>query len=200
LDIGKYVHDAIEKYYKNNFLINGNANDILIKTYANLKKIWDITLPPEALAKAYQCLTHHAEWEYSNRTNGMSHRPIAELEHDGAGYYGFIDYIDLDNEKVIDWKTNTWPVLSYEYRMQAHVYRELYEDKFGKKLSHLYFFFLHPNEWRTVAFDKEKQIEVGKDVENLREKILNKEYPKEPRTKSECKNCLYKFYCKVLKI
>ena len=200
LDIGKYVHDAIEKYYKNNYYTKCESNDILCKTYENLKSIWDITLPVEGFKKAYDCLINHANWEYGNTNDGLSHKPLVEVEMNGNGFYGFIDYIDLDNQKVIDWKTNTYPTLSYEYRMQAYVYKKLYEAKFGNKLSHLHFFFLYPNEWRMVAFDKEKQIEVGKDVEKMMEQILNCEFPKEPRISSQCKNCLYKFYCKVQEI
>jgi len=198
LDIGKFVHDSIDKYYKNNFLTEGTSEDILFKTYKNFKENDEVRyLLPEQLKKAYDCLTHHSLWE-ENNINNIATNPMSEVEINGAGYYGWIDYIDIQNDKVIDFKTNTYPTLSYAYRMQAHIYRELFESKFKKKLTHFYFFFLYPNTWRTVKYDSEKQKKVGQDVENFKELILNKEYPKKPRTKSQCKSCEYRYYCRVL--
>lgn len=199
MDVGKYVHDVIDRYYQNYYLSEGTANDVLIKTYDILKNIWDITLPPEQFKKAYDCLINHSQWEEKNINGSIGTKPLTEVKIDSGDYFGLIDYVDLNNLKLIDYKTSTHPVLSYEYRMQAHIYRELFESKFNKTISHFYFFFLYPNEWRTVKYDSDKQRKVGKDVENFKELILNCEFPKEPRTKSSCNNCEYKLYCKVIK-
>jgi len=199
LDIGKYVHKALEKYYKISYLTEGDADDVVIESYHWLKKYWDINFPPEYLKKAYTCLENHAKWESKNINNGMNTKPLTEVETTQNGYHGIIDYVDLPKEMVIDWKTNTWPTLSYEYRMQASVYKELYDGKFKRNLKHFYFFFLYPNEWRTVKYDSEKQIKVKEDVEKLKREVLecfdNGEFPKKPRTDKMCENCLYKWYC-----
>jgi len=200
LDIGGYVHEAIERYYKNYYLTNGTKDDILNKTYSCLKDIWDTTLLPEYLKKAYDCLENHAKWEENNIKTGIGTKPLTEIAIDSGDYYGLIDYIDLPSNRVIDWKTNKFPVLSYEYRMQAYVYKKLFESKFNEKLSHFYFFFLYPNDWRTVSYEKEKQIEVGKDVEKflaeIKECYDKEEFEKRPRIRSTCKNCNYRLYCK----
>ena len=202
LDIGKYVHDAIDRYYKNHFLTEGTADDVLAKSYGHLREIWDTTLQPEDLKKGYICLQNHALWEANNINNGIRTQPLSEVQINSEGYFGIIDYIDVPNKKVIDWKTGRKPYLSYIYRMQAHVYKVLYESKFGEKLSYFDFFFLYANDWRRVKYDSDKQIKVGEEVERLKNEILNsiqnQEFAKQPRTDSMCKNCEYKLYCKII--
>jgi hypothetical protein len=146
MDVGKIVHDTIDTYYKNYYLVNITAEDILATTYDILKNKWDLSLPAEDLKKAYQCLVNHSLWEEKNINDGIVTKPLTEVEIDSNGFYGFIDYIDLNKLKVIDYKTNKFPVLSYEYRMQTSVYRTLFEGQFGKKLTHFNFFFLYPND------------------------------------------------------
>jgi len=194
LDVGKYVHDAIDKYYKHHYMITDNPEYILAESYDELSKIWDISFTPEQLAKAYRCLENHAIFEAGNKIE-----PLSEEKIGAEGFYGIIDYIDLEHNKVIDWKTGANAYLSYDYRMQAHIYKKLFESKFDKKLTLFYFFFLGCNEWRTVAFDKEKQIAVGEDAENFKNAIndswSNDDFPKQPRL--NCKNCDYKYYCRI---
>lgn len=202
LDIGRYVHDAIDRYYVNHFLMEGTAKDILEKSYSHLREIWDITLPPEDLKKAYTCLQNHALWEAKNIESGIETKPLSELKINGEGFFGIIDYVDTIQKKVIDWKTGRKPYLSYEYRMQAYVYKTLYQSQFEENLKHFSFFFLFPGEWRTVSFDTEKQIQIGNDVEKLKNDILdsiqNEEFAKQPRTEKGCKYCEYKLYCKII--
>jgi len=199
LDVGKLAHKAIELYYKHDFLTEGTADDILALTYLRLKNIWDITLTIEQLQKAYQCLENHAAWEASNIEKYNNAKPLTEAKLAGRNYFGYVDYINLNQNQAIDFKTNTWPTLSYEYRMQAHVYRELIEKNFDVTLSHFYFFFLYPNTWRTVKFDSDKQKKVGEEVEEMKRQVLacyeNGGFEKRPRTPATCKNCLYNYYC-----
>jgi len=197
LEVGGFVHDAIDKYYKLHFLMTNNPEEILSESYNELKKIWDISFTPEQLKKAYVCLQNHAEFEAEN--NGI--KPLTEVKIDAGGFFGIIDYIDVQNNKLIDWKTGKYAYLSYDYRMQAHIYKTLFESKFGQTIDHFYFFFLHSNEWRTVKFDSEKQLTVGKEAEKFKNDILdswdNNDFPKKPRL--NCKNCDYKYYCRVEK-
>jgi len=197
LDVGRYVHDAIDRYYKNYYLSSGTPEDVLEKSYQALKEVWDVTLPPEMFKKAYDCLKNHSEWESKNINNGIGVKPLTEVKIDGGGFFGIVDYISLQDKKLIDWKTNKFPTLSYVYRMQAHVYKTLFESEFGEKLTHFFFYFLYTNAWRCVKFDDEKQREVGKEVDRLLEGIHECKFPKEPRTGSGCKSCNYRFYCKI---
>lgn len=200
LDCGKFVHNAIDQYYKARFDINDSKEDILAKTYGHLRNQWDITLPLEELKKAFSCLDNHALWEYQNHNNGVQTKPMSEVELKNHVFYGLVDYINLPSKKVVDWKTNKYAVLSFEYRMQAYVYKRLFEDTFKDTLTHFYFFFLTPNEWRTVKFDSPGMDKVIEEVELLKESILqsiqNNDYPKKPRIDSQCINCNYRLYCR----
>ena len=197
MDTGSYVHDSIDHYYKLKFSLDITQNYILYNTYNKLKQIWDTTLEPEWFKKAYVCLVNHSEWEYQNTLKGIT-KPFSELEIDNGKYYGFLDYVNLQKAQVIDWKTGTYPSVSYEYRMQAYVYKLLFESKFNVKLKDFYFYFLFSNQWRKIAYDKEKQIEAGKECETLLSKILDCEFPKEPRLPNSCRYCDYKYYCKIV--
>ena len=200
LDIGKHVHHGIEKYYKNHFDPDGKKDYILYYSYERFKEVWDFTFPPEYLTKAYNCLENHAIWEADRLKKEIGNCPLVEVETTQNGFHGIIDYVDLAKDKVIDWKTNSYAVLSHEYRIQASIYKILYDAKFDKELTHFYFFFLYPNEWRTVKYDSEKQNKVKEEVMKLKDAVEkcydDGEFPKEPRTESMCKNCIYKWYCR----
>lgn len=199
LEVGSFVHDAIDGYYRHHYLMHGTADDILAESYAELKKSWDISFLPAQLKQAYTCLQNHSEWEYDNITNGIGTKPLTEQKIGQMGYYGIIDYIDLPNLKVIDWKTGRNPYVTYGYRMQAHIYRILFEAQFNMKLKNFHFYFLFPNEFRTISYEKEKQIKVGKEVEKLKAEVIHSrdigEFEKNPRTAKGCRNCNFAYYC-----
>jgi len=201
LDTGGYAHDAIDVYYKNNFLTEADSyEDILYYSYNNLKDIWDLTLPNEEFIKAYTSLENHAKWEYNNLQKGWTTAPLTEVDVKMDGIRAIIDYVNLNHNMLVDWKTNKRASLSYNYRMQAEMYRRAYKLKFDKDITHFYFFFLFADEWRTVKFDSKKQKEVSEDVDNLLENIksswINNNFPKQPRTERGCDSCLFNFYCK----
>jgi len=198
MDTGRYAHDAIDKYYKFHYDAEESRDYILANTYEELKKIWDTSLDIENFKKAYQCLENHADWEYRNITDGLQTKPLTELKLSQKGYFGYLDYVHLQNWKPVDFKTGKHANLSYNYRLQAYVYKVLLEAEFGKPVNHFYFYFLHPNEWRTVSFGKDKQIKVGEDVENYKLRIEDEDFEHEPRLPNNCKNCEYKYYCKIL--
>jgi len=198
MDTGGYVHTSVDKFYKFHYDADENRDYILVNSYAELKKVWDTSLDVTEFQKAYQCLETHANWEYKNITDGLRTKPLTEIELCHKGYYGFIDYFHLQNHKPIDWKTGKRAYLSYDYRMQAYVYKILLEAEFGIPINHFYFFFLYPNEWRTVSFGTDKQIKIGEDVERYKMLILDEEFEKKPRLENNCKNCPYKYYCRVL--
>ena len=202
LDVGKLVHDAIDLYYKNDYLTEGSADDILYYSYSYLKKSWDVSLKVEDLLKAHTCLDNHSRWEHKNTLSEFNTKPLTEQKISQDGYYGILDYIDLNNCKVIDWKTGKNAYVSYEYRMQAHVYKTLFEKEFNVKVKKFQFYFLYPNEFRTISFEKEKQKQVALETEKLKNDVVNSlsdgEFPKKPRTDNGCRNCDFVYYCKVL--
>lgn len=200
LSVGSIAHDILDIYYKNYYLMKGTPNDILAKTYPMLEDKWDMSYSIEQFKKIYECLKNHAEWESKNITNNIGIKPLTEIAIEHDGLFGIIDYVDLANKKVIDWKTGKWPTISYTYRMQAHVYKKLFESKFNEELTHFSFFFLHSGEFRTIKYDTPKQKEVGEEVEMLKntinENLLSGDFLKKPRTKNGCRYCNYKLYCK----
>ena len=201
LDVGSYVHDSIDKYYKLHFLMDVQKNDILLETYDILKSIWDTSLLPEQLSQAYTCLENHAEWEYNNLQRGIRVKPLTEQKISYDGYYGILDYIDLPSKKFIDWKTGKRAYLSYDYRMQAYIYKILSEGMFNVKLNSFYFFFLYPKQWRKVSYNDEKQIKVAEETEKLKVDLIDSlernEFEKCPRTDNGCKNCSLAYYCQI---
>jgi len=202
LDVGKLVHNSLDYYYKNNYLTKGLSEHILYYTYSHLKNNWDITLKVEDFQKAHTCLDNHSKWEYKNISNGFNTKPFTEQKISQNGYYGILDYVDLNNCKVIDWKTGRSPYVTYEYRMQAHVYKELFEKEYGLKIKKFQFYFLYPDEFRTISFEKEKQKQVALETERLKNAVINSlsdgEFSKKPRTDKGCKNCNFVYYCKIL--
>lgn len=200
LDVGSYVHEAIEKYYKLHFLLEADSpDDILMETYEQLKKVWDTTLLPSDFKKAYTCLENHAQFEYNKLQNGIRAKPATEIKINARGFFGIIDYVDMSKMEVIDWKTGRFPSLHYTYRMQAYIYKQLVDEHYGVDLKYFKFFFLFPNAWRTVKYDTKKMKEVAEDVENLKASVADAykydSFNKEPRTKKMCRNCLYRYYC-----
>lgn len=198
MDTGSYSHESIDKYYKFHFDVDIEKDYILANTYSELSKVWDRSLEIEEFQKAYQCLQNHSEWEYRNLQNGLITKPLTELKLCHKGYYGIIDYLHLDNFKPVDFKTGKYASLSYEYLMQAYVYKVLIDSEFGKNIENFYFFFLYPNEWRTVKFGTDKINKIGEEVEKMKNDILEEKFPKEPRTNRGCENCDYKYYCQIL--
>ena len=200
MDTGNYGHISFDKYYKFHFDPEENRVYILSNTYAELSKVWDRSLGIEEFKKAYTCLEHHADWEYRNINNGLKTKPLTEVKLCHEGYYGIVDYLHLDNFKPVDFKTGRHASLRYEYLMQAYVYKVLIEGEFRKPVTHFYFFFLYPNEWRCVKFDTDKMKEIKKDVEGFKKGIEDNIFPKKPRLSTGCKNCDYKYYCKILEV
>jgi len=201
LDVGKYAHKAIEKYYRHHYDPSAieSYEDILAYSYDELRNIWDITLKPEQLKKSYVCLENHAKWEYENIKHDICTLPDTEVEVLADGFYGFIDYVYLPKKLVIDWKTNTRAYVSYDYRIQAAVYQILFEKHYKMDLSHLKFFFLYPNEWRTIRFDMDKQMKAHEEAIRVKDEILSARedmnFPKRPRTPKKCNNCEFRNYC-----
>ena len=195
MDVGGIGHKSIEFYYKNHFSTDTNPEEILYYTYDKMKSLWDTSFSIENYQKIYRCLENHAIWEYQNISNGQTNKPIIEKKMNHCGYFGIADYIYLPKRKVIDFKTNKYASVSYNYRMQAYVYKVLFENEFDTKLKDYYLYFLYPNEWRKISYEKENQKKVGLETEILKNKILNGEFPKKPRYPTMCRNCEYKYYC-----
>jgi CRISPR/Cas system-associated exonuclease Cas4 (RecB family) len=199
LDAGKFVHDTLHCYYRNHFLTSGTAEDVLSYTYDILKGMWDTTLPTTEFKKAYTCLESHSLFEYENLKNGIITNPSTEVQLATDVFFGIVDYIDLNHDNVIDWKTNRIATLSHEYKIQAYIYKLLFEENFKRPLDHLTFYFLFPNEKRTVWFNegmRDIKNEVDKLMCELRTMMEVWEFPKQPRTESGCNSCAYRLYCK----
>jgi len=200
LDVGGIVHDTIDDYYKHYHLLKGSPEDVFSRTYDIFKKRWEPTYSIDDYKKAFTSLQNHSGWESKNISMGVGMNPISELDVRYGGYHGILDYVDRERCIVVDWKTNKYPTISYSYRMQAYVYKTLFEGKYGEKLKHFYFYFLYPDRIKEISYDDRKQIEVGKQVEELKEKVLsslrNENFEKKPRLDSGCRNCGYKLYCK----
>jgi len=197
IEVGKRVHDAIDIYYRNYLLLDGSEEDIRDKTYQILRNDWDTTLPAEFLQKAYTCVCNFANFEYKNR-KGRRGVPLTEVKIYSNGLMGIIDYLDLNKPKIVDFKTNTKAGVSYDYKMQAIMYKILVKDEYDIDLTHFTLQFLFPNEIRLIKYD-EKMQKIQREIESYAEQIKKawktSNFPKEPRTSNTCKYCEYNFYC-----
>ena len=195
-EVGSRVHDAIDVYYKNHYVSDATEEEVLNKVYGALRREWDVTLPAELLKKAYTCLCNFSSFEAHNNSKGRT-KPFNECKIYVDDMMGIIDYVDLNSKTLVDFKTNGRAGLGYSYKMQAVMYRMLAKSKFNIDVDYFKFFFLYPNEWRTVKFG-DGTTEVAEEMIDYKNKIKESwetgVFPKAPRTKS-CGSCEYKFYC-----
>jgi CRISPR/Cas system-associated exonuclease Cas4 (RecB family) len=200
LDIGNIVHETIDEYYKYHYITSGDANDILSRTYEIFKEKWISSFSIDDFKKAYTCLQNHAAFEANNLSVGINTKPITEADIRKKGYHGIIDYVNLNDGIAIDWKTNVHGTISHIYRMQAYIYKTLFEEAFNEKLKCFYFYFLYPNEIKEINFNSPKQKEIAKYTEDIKNEILKsiteEKFDKQPRIDSGCKSCNYRLYCK----
>lgn len=199
--VGKMVHDAADYYYKHCYTKDNDKALILSLTYRHLRDNWDTTLPVEYLKKAYQCLINFAEFEFNNN-HDLATKPITEIKIYAGDIMGIIDYIDLNNQLAIDFKTNARATLSRSYKMQAVMYKKLIKDKFDIELKKFRFQFLFVDEYRDAVFSKPIYKEIEQDLiackEQIKESWRTLNFPKAPKTKSTCRWCNYRYYCKEM--
>ena len=197
--VGRQVHDAADYYYKHCYTKDNDKALILSLTYRHLRDNWDTTLKVDYLKKAYQCLINFAEFEFNNN-HDLATKPITEIRIYAGDIMGIIDYIDLSSQLAIDFKTNTKPSLSRSYKMQAVMYKKLIKDKFDIDLKTFRFQFLYVDEFRDVNFSNPKLVEIEQDLISCKEQIKESwrtlNFPKVPKTKSTCRWCNYRYYCK----
>jgi len=200
MEVGRRVHDAIDIYYRNLFLANGKEDEIFNNVYSILRESWDHMLDVEYLKKAYICLKNFAKLEAEETKKKDYIKPLSELDLRHERFRGKIDRFDLVKMIAGDFKTNTNAVVSYDYKMQAAIYSYLIEKEFGQKIKYFVFYFLYPNETRIIKTDNLKKIlDNAKQYRNsITQSFEDNKFERKPRTKSTCKYCDYKFYCRRL--
>ena len=200
MDVGRYVHDACDDYYKKYWDPTRTEEEILYYSYECLKKRWDRWLKPELLLKAYKCMEGFAKFEIKNINNGIVTQPETEMTIEVDGLLGIIDYMNVypDRIRAVEYKTGAKPTLGFYNKLQAVMYRRLIEKKYGIKIKEFEFEFPLPNETRIVKFDN-KTDKVEKEMDDLINRIRKAwkkdVFVKKPRTPSGCKWCEYKYYC-----
>lgn len=196
--VGKMVHDAIDNYYKHCYSKSNDKHNILSLTYRQLRDNWDTKVSVDYLKKAYQCLQNFTEFE-ANNNHELATKPLTEVKIYANDIMGIVDYIDLQNERFIDWKTNAKAGLGYNYKMQAVMYKKLINHQFNIDIENFDFLFLTPNETKTIKFKYMKLDNIEQDLltckEQIKEAWRTLEFPKNPRNDSTCKYCNYRFYC-----
>ena len=198
MEVGKRVHKAIEYYYKHAYKPDTSEEDILAKSYFFLRREWDNSLPAELLNKSYSCLSNFAKYEADNINRGIRNPPTVELKLVVDGMIGYLDSFNQKVGKACDFKTNTKPSVGYSYKLQATMYKYLLEKTLGMTITSFDFVFLFTGEVKQVRFSKATDkilddIFYYKDCINASWK--NDKFEKQPRTKSMCNWCQYKYYC-----
>jgi len=199
MEVGKRVHDAIDAYYKNYYILETDEQNIFDTTYSILRNQWDVTLPASYLKKAHACLVNFAKFESKNVNGEFATKPLTEVKIYSGDLMGIIDYLDLSKQKAVDFKTNSHSGISYENKMQAVMYRKLIGDKFNTNIKTFNFEFLFTGEMKDVYLDDLKLLEIEKELYIIKDKIIESwrtmSFPKEPRTESTCSGCSYRYYC-----
>lgn len=200
MEVGKRVHDTIDHYYKNHYVPEHSEQEILNITYNILKNQWDKTLPASYLLKAWKCLITFAKFEISNHEGGIETKPLTEVKIYSEDLMGIVDYLNLNKQKVIDFKTNTKAYLSYENKLQAIMYQKLIKDKFNINIENFGFVFLFiDSEPKDVWLGDPELKDIEKDLYKYRDKIkeswLTMNFPKAPKNENQCSRCDYRFYC-----
>lgn len=198
LEVGKRVHEAIDFYYKNYFSTDRTRDEILAISYGYLRKNWDRSLPPEMLRKAFTCLCNFAQFESNNISYGYRQKPLTEVVLQCDNLFGVVDYLDLNTQRVIDFKTSNNTRLTTENKIQATMYKILTEHNFKFPVKTFTFFYLYPNVLKEVRFTKsykDLEEEIKKYANLIVESRESNNFPKEPRTKKACKSCEYRLYC-----
>jgi len=198
VEVGSRVHEAINTYYRNHLLLDGTEEQIKDKVYSVLRNDWDTTLPVEFLKKAYICISNFAKFEYS-RKKGRRGVPLTETKIYSDGLMGIIDYLDLNNLDIVDFKTNTKASVSYDNKVQAVMYKMLVKEEYDIDLQHFTLQYLYTNEHRVVEYDKNIfKIEgyIKKIVKEIKNAWDTGEFPKNPKTPKMCNWCEYRYYCK----
>jgi len=201
LDVGKYIHDAIDIYYKNLYVDNGVIpNDIFKSVYSVLREIWDTTLLPEHLKKAYVCLQNFAIWDFENiQEEGTE--PITEENYKYDGFRAKVDYFRESPLKLGDFKSGTYPTVNYMYKIQAAIYLYVLRNKLEIDIDKFTDWFLYPNVSKDVNWkDLQEILQTAKDYrDKITDSFKTMDFPKQPRTKSTCRYCDYRYYCGGIK-
>jgi len=196
LDIGKYIHDAIEVYYKNLYDTDTNPESIYKSTYSVLRENWDHTLLPEYLKKANICLQNFGLLEYENMQENKT-EPESEGNYTYDDFRAKLDYFRRIPLLIGDFKSSTKPIVYYDYKIQAAVYLYVMRHKLDLDIDDFYFWYLYPNIVKKVKWDDlQKVLEDAKKYrDEIKDAFDSMEFKKKPRTKSTCKYCDYKYYC-----
>ena len=197
LDVGKYIHDAIDIYYKNLYVNNGvTPNDIFKNVYSVLRGLWDITLPAEYLKKAYVCLQNFAIWDFQNiQEKGTD--PITEKNYTYDRFRAKVDYFREKPLVLGDFKSGTNATVNYMYKIQAAIYLYVLRNNLQIEINEFTDWFLYPNEEKKVKWaDLTEILETAKQYrDDIVQAFKTNEFPKQPRTKSTCRYCDYRYYC-----
>jgi len=196
-EVGSRVHDTINIYYEEFYKPSITLPKLQVLLYNILRKDWDYTLPIELLRKAKKCLDNFATFEITEMMRRNYEKPFSELAIYDKDLVGIIDYYHPDTKRVIDFKTSNSTTITRDYKVQASLYLYLVNSISTKKVEKFYFYFLPANKLVEVPLDENLVEEVKNFVQKIQFSLENKHFPK---VETRCKNCPYRYYCRILKI
>ena len=197
-EVGKKVHEVIDIYYKHYYNSTYRKEEIKNITYNILRNQWDTMLPASLLKKAYLCICNFAKFESEN--NGkLATKPLTEVKIYSEDLMGIVDYLDLNKQKAIDFKTNARAGISRNYKLQAIMYQKLIKDRFNINIEKFGFQFLYVDDYKEVSLYDPKLKEIAEELilnkDRIKESWQTMIFPKNPEDKSYCRRCEYRFYC-----
>lgn len=198
VEVGKRVHNAIDSYYKNYYNSIYSIQQIEDITYNILRNQWDTKLSANLLKKAHLCIHNFAKFESENN-NGLATKPLTEVKIYSGDIMGIVDYLDLNKQKVIDFKTNASARIGDDNKMQAVMYQKLIKDQFNINIEKFGFQFLYVDDYKEVSLYDPSLKMIAEELIMYKDKIKESWqtmfFPKNPKNESVCKRCEYRYYC-----
>ena len=193
IDLGTYAHSAIEKYF-------GSASTKPKKEIEITQRI-DICFSevvgdkfrsmPSIQTKLNKVIKNFKELELRRASKWKVYLPtFIEKDLRNDNFRGIVDFYSEPEATIIDWKTGYKQNLNENDKVQAEVYRYLFEKQ-GYPVDKVYFVVLTTGSVLQAQLQKDGWIlEQHKQIMSA---IEDKNFPAKPN--KFCKSCVYQIAC-----
>ena len=115
-----------------------------------------------------------------------------------------------DKLELLDFKSQQKPQkndpIIEKYTYQLHVYAHILKERYGKEPERLYIYWtaedLRKNALQGIAYDPRLVEAAGRHFNHIAHRIIQKDYAlKNPPDKTKvCKECDFRYYCKIREV
>ena len=193
MDLGEFVHSAIEDYFKHSQEKPTKKLEITQRIDSSFEKVIGNKFmgQPEMTRKLRACLKNFKEFEIYRARKWKTYAPtFIEKNLQDDDFRGIVDFYSEPEATIIDWKTGYKQNLNENDKVQAEVYRYLFEKQ-GYPVDKVYFVVLTTGSVLQAQLQKDGWIlEQHKQIMSA---IEDKNFPAKPN--KFCKSCVYQIAC-----